>query len=151
MEKITRKRYIELLKELNDLKQNIIPNIKIKIEDARKNGDFSENAELQSELRNKVEKEYKYNKISEILSNSEVIDFSDTEKNDKVQLGSKVEVNINDVVQTYCIVCQYDTDLKNGKIYYNSPLAKQLIGKKIGDVFLFLNREYKILNIDFDQ
>lgn len=53
----------------------------------------------------------------------------------KVVLGCKVNINLNGQEKNYEIVAFDEDNLEDGKISYNSPIAKSLIGKKINDNF----------------
>ena len=70
------------------------------------------------------------------LSNAQVIDISKIPQGDRVIFGATVTI-INaetDEQTTYCIVGDDEADVKNGKISYQSPIARALISKEVGDV-----------------
>ena len=68
---------------------------------------------------------------------------------DHVKFGTKVTIeNESSTVKTYCIVGIDEADPANGKLSYVSPLARILIGKKIGDFVETETAEFEILKIE---
>ncbi|MEX1189556.1 MAG: transcription elongation factor GreA, partial [Bacteroidia bacterium] len=79
--------------------------------------------------------ELKINKMENILANARVIDESKLD-NSKVLILSKVKIKnlANNATMTYTLVAENEADLKSGKISVSSPVAKALLGKKVGEV-----------------
>lgn len=105
------------------------------IEEARAHGDLSENAEYEAAKERQAHIEGKIQELSGILANAEVIPPLNKAP-DRVQFGVKVKLlNLDtDEIVVYKIVGPYETDPSKSIISVNSPIAKALIGKEIGDV-----------------
>jgi transcription elongation factor GreA len=108
--------------------------IKVVIAEARELGDLKENAEYHSAKEKQSLIEGRIKQLQGVLANSRAIDVS-TIQNEKIVFGATVELlDVDkDEVVTYQIVSDYESDIKQGKISYNSPLGKALIGKEAGD------------------
>lgn len=126
---------LEKLKDLLDkLKTIERPLISKQIAEARDKGDVSENAEYDAAKNAQSMLELKISKIEELLSNAKIIDESRLD-NSKVFILSTVRLkNLkNKAVLNYTLVPESEADLKLGKISITSPIAKGLLGKKVGD------------------
>jgi transcription elongation factor GreA len=127
---ITRDGYNQLLKELENLKKVVRPQVIKAIEEARAHGDLSENAEYVAAKERQSFIEGKIGEIGQKLANSEIID-SITHSSDRVGFGSTVTLqNLNNGGKvTYQIVGPDESNITSGKISITSPLGKALIGK----------------------
>src|SRR5690606_26308277 len=140
--------------ELARLKETEMPQVVKDIATARDHGDLSENAEYHAakERQGMLHARAKY--IEDVLSRAEVIDPASI-SGDTVKFGAKVTVlNLdNDEEKTYMIVGPEESDLKVGRISVSSPMARDLIGKQVGDeVTIKLpagTREYEIQEITY--
>lgn len=120
--------------ELEQLEAVERPKITAQIAEARDKGDLSENAEYDAAKEAQGMLEMKIAKLKDAISTSKVIDGSmlDTSKVailTTVRLlnkGTKQE-------QKFTLVPDNESDLKNGKISINTPIAKGLLGKAVGD------------------
>ena len=121
--------------EIDHLRHVERPSISAQIAEARDKGDLSENAEYDAAKEAQGLLEMKIAKMEEILANARVIDESKLDTS-KVLILSKVKIRntVNNAVMTYTLVAENEADLKSGKISVSSPIAKALLGKKIGDV-----------------
>jgi len=127
---------LEKLKdELNHLKMVERPNIIKEIAEARDKGDLSENAEYDAAKEAQGMLETKIVRLEEQLSQARIIDKSELDLS-SVHLLTKVTIkNIeNDMQLTYSIVPESEADLLEKKISVESPIAKGLLGKKVGEV-----------------
>lgn len=125
-------KYIE---ELNFLKGEKRTEIAEKIKEAREQGDLSENAEYDAAKNEQRDIEIRIEEIENIIKNAEVVEKSDLKKG-TIGVGSHVKllyIKENDEVE-YDIVGASEADSLNGKISNESPLGKELLGKKKGDV-----------------
>ncbi|TVQ87795.1 MAG: transcription elongation factor GreA [Bacteroidetes bacterium] len=124
----------KLKQELEHLKSVERPVISQQIADAREKGDLSENAEYDAAKNAQGMLELKISKLEDTLSNARVIDESQLDVN-KVSILSKVKLkNLkNNATMTYTLVPENEADIKSGRISVNSPIAKGLLGKKIGE------------------
>ena len=124
----------KLKDELAQLESIERPRISKQIAEARDKGDLSENAEYDAAKDAQGMLEMKIAKLKESIANSRIID--ETKLNtSKVQLMNKVKVkNLkNKAITTYMLVSENEANLKEGKIAVTTPIAKGLIGKKVGD------------------
>ncbi|MBU8540696.1 transcription elongation factor GreA [Falsiroseomonas tokyonensis] len=123
-----------LTEELRELKVEERPAVIRAIAEARAHGDLSENAEYHAARERQSFIEGRIAELESVIPSVEVIDSSKL-SGDKVLFGAHVTVVDEETEQerTYRIVGQYEADMKNGSISNSSPLAKALIGKKVGD------------------
>jgi transcription elongation factor GreA len=128
----------EGLKKLRDELDHLLkierPNISKQIAEARDKGDLSENAEYDAAKEAQGLLELKISKLQEKLRNARIIDESKMDSS-KVLLLSTVKIkNLkNNATMQYTLVPEEEADLKKGKISVGSPMAKGLLGKKVGD------------------
>jgi len=121
--------------ELAQLESVERPKVIAAISEARDKGDLSENAEYDAAKEAQAHLESKIMKIKSTIANSRVIDVSKLD-NSSVQLLSRVTIlnTKTKAKMTYTIVPETEgSDLKAGKISLTTPIAKGLIGKKVGD------------------
>ncbi|MDP4268009.1 MAG: transcription elongation factor GreA [Bacteroidota bacterium] len=125
----------KLKDELNHLITVERPSISQQIAEARDKGDLSENAEYDAARHAQALLELKISKLEQVVSEARIIDESKIDTS-KVLLLSKVKVkNLNnDKIFTYSIVPESEADIKQWKISVNSPIAKGLLGKEIGQI-----------------
>jgi transcription elongation factor GreA len=139
--------------ELEDLKKVQRPRIVEAIAEARAHGDLKENAEYHAAREQQSFTEGRIQEIEGKLSHAQVIDVSKIPEGDKVIFGVTVTIiNLDsDASVTYTIVGDDESDIKQSKISYQSPIARALIGKEIGDVVVVKTPsgevEYEIDNV----
>ena len=126
---ITEKGKGDLEVELTDLKSRR-GEIAEKIATARDFGDLRENAEYDAARKEQGLVETRIAEIEEILQNAEIIQSSD---GSAVVLGSTVELQSSDKAVAYTVVGPVEADPLAGKISNESPIGKELMGKKVGD------------------
>ena len=131
---MTSEGYRSLRDELDQLKKVERPKIVQEIEVARAHGDLKENAEYHAAKEKQGFVEGRIREIEAKLSNAEVIDVTQM-SGTRVVFGCTVVVidSETDEEKTYKIVGDDEADLKAGKISFNSPIARALIGKEEGD------------------
>jgi len=124
----------KLKDELVQLESIERPRISKQIAEARDKGDLSENAEYDAAKDAQGMLEMKIAKLKEAIANSRIIDESKLNTS-KVQIMNKVKVkNLkNNAIMTYMLVSENEANLKEGKISVATPIAKGLLGKKVGD------------------
>jgi len=149
---ITQTGYDELMAELDYLANVKQPENTKKIQEAREQGDLSENAEYEAARDEQAKIVARIDEIKKILDNSEVIEKDNKNKN-KVKLESVVTVldTEYDEEVTYTIVGPSEVNALERKISDESPLGIALMGKKKGDSVM-VNApageiEYKILAV----
>ena len=122
--------------ELEKLKKEDRPTVIQAIAEAREHGDLKENAEYHAAREQQGFIEGRIQDIESKLSLCQVVDISQIPEGDRVIFGSTVTI-INtetDDEVTYKIVGDDEADVKSGMISYQSPIARALISKEIGDV-----------------
>ena len=131
----TQEGFDKITEELNFLKQVERPRITQEIADARDKGDLSENAEYDAAKEAQGMLEAKIAKLEEQLSHARILDESELDTS-SVHLLTKVTIkNLdNDMQLTYAIVPEAESDLMAKKISVESPIAKGLLGKKVGEI-----------------
>ena len=130
---LTKEGLAELRNELDELINVKRPaNLKA-IKEARALGDLSENADYDAAKNDQAELEGRIKRIEKMLENYEIIEKTTS---DKVGLGSTVEIKYvdDDEVDEYKIVGSQEADPFMSKISNESPIAKALLNKKIGDI-----------------
>lgn len=122
-----------LQEELRQLKAEERPAVIRAIAEARAHGDLSENAEYHAARERQSFIEGRIAELEGIIPSVEVIDTGKM-SGDQVRFGAYVTVVDEETEdeKTYRIVGQYEADMKTGSISLSSPLAKALLGKKVG-------------------
>ncbi|NQT78006.1 MAG: transcription elongation factor GreA [Bacteroidetes bacterium] len=130
----TREGLQKLKDELEQLETVLRPDISRQIAEARDKGDLSENAEYDAAKNAQGMLELQISKLQEEIRNARIIDESKMDSS-KVLILSIVKIKnlTNQAVMTYTLVPESEADLKSGKISVSSPIAKGLLGKKVGD------------------
>jgi len=125
----------KLKDELDQLMNVERPAISKQIADARDKGDLSENAEYDAAKEAQGMLEMKISKLKEAIANLRILDESKIDTS-RVQILNKVKImnRKNNSTMVYTIVSESEADLKAGKISVNTPIAKGLLGKKVGDI-----------------
>lgn len=125
--------YEALEKELKNLKSVERPAVVQAIEEARAHGDLSENAEYHAAKERQSHIEGRILELEGKLSRANVIDPK-TLSGDKIVFGATVTMlDENDEQVTYQIVGADEGDVKIGRISYQSPIARAMIGRRVGD------------------
>jgi transcription elongation factor GreA len=125
----------KLKNELEHLTNVERPSMSRQIAEARDKGDLSENAEYDAAKDAQGMLEARIARLEDIIANSRIIDESRIDTS-KVQILNKVKIkNLKtNTVMEYVLVSEQEANLKEGKISVSTPIARGLIGKKIGDV-----------------
>tara|TARA_E500000331_G_scaffold297447_1_gene296764 strand:- start:39 stop:515 length:477 start_codon:yes stop_codon:yes gene_type:complete len=135
-EPITLQGLKQLKKKLEELTNIKRPNIVQAIAEARAHGDLKENAEYHAAKDEQGKIEGSIVKINDLIARANVIDVTKLEKKDDVIFGSTVELLDleNNKKKKYKIVGEDEADLEKKLIFYKSPIARALIGKKKKDL-----------------
>lgn len=124
--------YDQLSADLKRLKTER-PQIVDAIEEARAHGDLSENAEYHAAKERQGQVEASISDIEDKLSRAQIIDPKEL-SGDKVVFGATVTLlDDDDKPVRYQIVGQTEANAKGGRISYNSPLGRALIGRRVDD------------------
>ena len=145
---------LKLEEELRFLKSRERPAVIRAIAEARTHGDLSENAEYHAARERQSFIEGRIAELEEITSSVEVIDPS-TLTGEHIKFGAHVRLmdEETDKESTYQLVGVHEADIKSARLSISSPLAKALIGKKVGDTVSVPapggDRSYEILSFKF--
>jgi transcription elongation factor GreA len=143
----------KLSDQVRQLKTVERPSVVQAIEDARAHGDLSENAEYHAAKERQGQIEAMIADIEDQLSRAMVIDPT-TLSGDKVVFGATVTLVDEDEKEVrYQLVGQVEADAKDGRISYNSPLGRALIGRSTGEEVEVStpsgDRYYEIKKVEF--
>lgn len=152
---ITPAGHARLTAELKHAKSIERPSIVQQIEEARAHGDLKENAEYHSakEKQGMLEARIKWHE--HILATAEVIDIKEMPESDQVIFGTTVTLLDLDTDEevAYQIVSDYESDVKQGRISYSSPIGRAIIGKREGDEVVVVtpkgNRTLEISEVEY--
>ena len=144
--------YEKLNAELKALREER-PLIVDAIEEARAHGDLSENAEYHAAKERQGQVEATISDLEDKISRAQIIDPT-TLSGDKVIFGATVSLlDDDDKPVRYQIVGPYEADAKVGRISYNSPLGRALIGRKVDEEIEVTvpagDRTYLVQKIEF--
>ena len=126
----------KLEEELIFLKEKKRPEIVSAIAEARSHGDLKENAEYHAAKEQQSYNEGRIEEINDTIARANVIDVTKLSNDGKIIFGATVSLkNLdNDENVKYKIVGKDEADLKDGLIYFKSPIGKGLIGKNKSDL-----------------
>ena len=126
----------KLREQLHELKTVDRPRITAAIAEARAHGDLSENAEYHAAREQQSFMEGRINKIESTLADVQIINVKEINETNRVVFGATVTIlNLNsDEEVTYQIVGELEADINTGLISIASPIARSLIGKRVGDI-----------------
>ena len=125
----------KLKEELQFLETVERPRIIAAIAEAREKGDLSENAEYDAAKEAQGALETKIAQLKARLMDARVISASEI-NTDEVQILTRVKVRqlSNNMEKTFQIVTEGEANIAEGKISISTPIAKGLLGKKVGDI-----------------
>lgn len=135
MNYVTKEGLDKMKSELEQLETIERPKVTQQIAEARDKGDLSENAEYDAAKEAQGLLEMRISKLKEAISGSKIIDESQLDIS-KVSILTTVRLknHATKAEQKFTLVPDNESDLKAGKISVNTPIAKGLLGKVIGDV-----------------
>jgi len=131
----TKKGYDELQKKLKQLEEVERPQNVRDIAEARAHGDIKENAEFAAAKEKQSFIGSKINEYRNAINNAQIIEIKGI-NSESVIFGATVHLlNINNgEKRVYSLVGEYETDIDNGRISINSPIARALIKLQVGDI-----------------
>lgn len=131
----TEEGYNNMVEEIRRLEEIERPEVIQAIAEARDKGDLSENAEYSAAKEKQANLEAKIAQLRMQLLNVRILDTSKM-STDAVQILSKVTITDlkTDKQKEYTIVSDNESNSKQGKIAISTPIAKGLLGKKVGDI-----------------
>jgi transcription elongation factor GreA len=144
--------FVALEEELKHRQQVERPRIIQAIAEARSHGDLSENAEYHSAKESQSLNEGRIAELEDKISRAEVIDVSKL-GGDTIKFGATVTLIDEDTEEEkkYQIVGETEADVKGGRVSITSPIARALIGKRVGDTVEVIapggGKSYEVLAI----
>lgn len=134
MNYVTKEGLDKMKAELEQLETIERPKITQQIAEARDKGDLSENAEYDAAKEAQGMLEMRISKLKDVISTSKIIDGSQLDLS-KVSILTTVRLKNNATKgeQKFTLVPDNESDIKSGKISVNTPIAKGLLGKAVGE------------------
>jgi transcription elongation factor GreA len=124
----------KLKDEIHQLVNFERPLISKQIAEARDKGDLSENAEYDAAKNAQGMLEMRIAKLEEIITNARIIDETKLDSSKVLILSTvKIKNTKTNAIMTYTLVPENEADIKIGKLSINSPIAKGLLGKAVGE------------------
>lgn len=132
---MTKEGYKKKMDEIAYLESVKRPEISRAIAEARDKGDLSENAEYDAAKEAQGMLEMKISQLKDLVANARILDESQL-NTDEVGILNKVKIKnlANGATMEYTIVADSEANLKEKKIASSTPIAKGLLGHKIGEV-----------------
>jgi transcription elongation factor GreA len=130
------------------------PRIIAAIAEARSHGDLSENAEYHAAKEQQSLNEGRIAELENMIARAEVIDVTKL-RGDTITFGATVTVvdEDTDEEKVYQIVGEAESDVKQGRVSIGSPIARALVGKKVGDTVEVATpgggKSYEVLSVRF--
>lgn len=155
-EPMTRVGYEKITTELEFLKNKERPQTVIALDEARQLGDLKENAEYHAAKDKLKLIDIHIAELGGIISKAIIIDPENL-PHDRVSFGSTVKLldKTSDEEFEYSIVGGVESNPEKGLISFNSPLAKQLLGKEEGDEFTAQlpggKKEFEVLDVFYKE
>jgi len=127
--------YDKLRAQIKELEEIERPKVIQQIQEAREKGDLSENAEYDAAKEAQGKLETKIAQLKAQLADTKILDASRV-KTDEVSILSKVELKMvkTGTKMTYTIVSDGEANIRENKISVTTPIAKGLLGHKVGDI-----------------
>lgn len=129
----TREGYERVSKQLKELIEVKRPEIVAAVAEARSHGDLRENAAYDVARQDQAMIERRISELEETLRNAVIVDESKGAAKGTVGLGRKVTVDFDGEEEVYTIVGPAEAEPIQGRISEQSPIGKQLMGRKAGD------------------
>lgn len=153
-EPITLEGLERLRAEIHRMKTQERPQIIKAIAEARAHGDLKENAEYAAAKEKQGLLEARMRDLEQLLATAQVIDPK-TIRSETIAFGATIavfDVNLRKE-RRFQIVGKFETDIPSGKIPITSPIARALIGKRVGDLAEIQVpkglQEFEILKIEY--
>ena len=151
---MTARGHQQLLEDLQRLKSVERPKNVSDIEEARAHGDLSENAEYHAAKDRQSLLDVQIRELEDKIARAQVIDISKL-SGDKIVFGATVKLVDDDTDEdvVYQIVGEHESEPKEGRISLGSPVARSLIGRRVGDLVEVRTpagvRNFEVLDVSF--
>jgi len=120
-----------LNKEYDDLKNIRIPEIASRIDEAKQQGDLSENAEYHQAKEDMAWAQGRLYELKYVLDNAQIVKSAVAK--DIVAVGNTVVIKVKEITKTYTIVGPHEANPLEGRISNESPLGESFLGSRTGD------------------
>lgn len=130
---LTKASFSSLKAEQEEIKNKKIPEIANRIDEAKQQGDLSENAEYHQAKEDMAWAQGRLMELSQLLPNAVIIEEEKGGGGGKLAVGQTVVVEIGGKNKEYTIVGPQEADPFAGKISNESPLGQAFIGREVGD------------------
>ena len=149
---LTQEGHDRLKAELEELKTTGRQEVSRAIAEARDKGDLSENAEYSAAKDAQGMLELKINELEKVMAHARILCTDDMDTSEVRLLTSVTILNKKTKKEdTYKLVSESESSLKDKKISASSPIGKGLLGKKVGEVATITTPagqvEFKIMKI----
>lgn len=128
---LTKESLANLTSELENLRNKTIPDIARRIDEAKQQGDLSENAEYHQAREDMSWTQSRVQELDQLIQNAQIIKKS--ANHDTVSIGSTVTVKVNGKTKDYTIVGPQEIDPTKGYISNESPLGQAFLKHKVKD------------------
>ena len=128
---LTSESFKKIKNDYDILKNETVPEVAKRIDEAKQQGDLAENAEYHQAKEDMSWAQGKLLELENILNHAQII--QNKKSGDEVSVGSVVTVKVEGAKREYTIVGSQEVDPGSGKISNESPLGEALLGKKAGD------------------
>lgn len=128
---LTQEELIKIKKELDERKNKKRKEIAARLNAAKELGDLSENTEYITAKEDQAFNEARVKDLDNLIRGAEIVEKS---QSGKVCIGNEIKLKSEVGVHQFLIVGPEGIDLSSGRISYESPLGKALIGKKVGQM-----------------
>ncbi|MDE0030896.1 MAG: transcription elongation factor GreA [Deltaproteobacteria bacterium] len=151
---MTARGHQQLLEDLQRLKSVERPRNVRDIEEARAHGDLSENAEYHAAKDRQSLLDVQIRELEDRIARAQIIDISKL-SGDKIVFGATVKLVDDDTDEdvVYQIVGEHEAEPKEGRISLGSPVARSLIGRRVGDLVEVRTpagvRNFEVLDVSF--
>jgi transcription elongation factor GreA len=147
----------KMKEELKRLQTVERPKISHEIEVARAHGDLRENAEYHAAKEKQGHIEGRIMDLNGWIARAEVVEVAKFKGSEKIVFGATVELTDTETDKkvVYRLVGEFEADIKRRWISIASPVARGLVGKKVGDIATIQSpggaREYEIVSVTFED
>jgi len=145
---LTKEKRDEIKKEYEQLLNVERPKVIKAIQEAREQGDLSENADYDAAKNRQAEIEAKIQELENILNHAQIIDEKGGKKSNVVKVGTTVDIydTVDDAIYSYSIVGEVEADPAKNKISNVCPLAIAILGHEVGDIVEIkgIEKPYKV-------
>jgi transcription elongation factor GreA len=141
--------------ELKDRQQVQRQRIIHAISEARAHGDLSENAEYHAAKEAQALNEGRVQELESLIGRADIIDVAKLAGGDTIKFGATVQLIDDDTEEKkiYQIVGEPESDVRSGKVSIGSPIARALIGKRVGDSVQVNTpgggKSYEVVSVEF--